>query len=333
MNQPESNISIRPLTPADLDRVVDIDECLVGRRRPGFFSKRLATALAEPDYYIYIGCEVDGVLQGYLIPRILSEEYGETEPIAVMDIIGVSPEQQNHGIATAMLNALKEILRHKKISILTTQANWTNSSMLRFLGAKGFKISPIHVLERDVNNADLYEHANNIKTSFKTEGGETDFSDPNGDDTGALARDVVSCRSLQENDLDALIRIDSKVTRTNRTSYYQRKLREVMDESGIRVSLVAELDGQIFGFVMARVDYGEFDRLEPNAVLDTIAVDPRLGHQLIGTALLSQLFANLNILHIETIRTVVHSDHFDVLHFLIKNGFKNSQRLSFSCRV
>jgi ribosomal protein S18 acetylase RimI-like enzyme len=333
MNKPNKKLSIRPLTPADLEKVLDIDEQLVGRRRPGFYNKRLAAALSEPDIYIYIGCEVDGVLQGYLIPRIINEEYGETEPIAVMDVIGVMPNQQNHGIANAMLETLYEILRHKNISILTTQADWHNTSMLRFLAAKEFEIGPIHVLERDVANIDTHLRSDPIKTSYMTEGGETDYSDSNGDDAGTLARDVITCRSLEEKDLPDLIRIDSKVTGVQRTSYYQRKLREVMDESGIRVSLVAELDEQPCGFIMTRVDYGEFDRLDPTAVLDTIAVDPRLGHHLIGTALLSQLLTNLNVLHIETIRTVVHSDQFDIMHFLMRNGFKNSQRMSFSCRV
>jgi N-acetylglutamate synthase-like GNAT family acetyltransferase len=80
---------------------------------------------------------------------------------------------------------------------------------------------------------------------------------------------------------------------------------------------------------MARVDFGEFDRIEPAAVLDTIAVDPDYTHHLVGTALLSQLLANLSALHIEIIRSETDAEHFDVLRFLQRNGFAISQRLAF----
>ena len=40
------------------------------------------------------------------------------------------------------------------------------------------------------------------------------------------------------------IQIGDTITGRDRTAYYRRKLAEVLTESGIRVSLVAELDGQ-----------------------------------------------------------------------------------------
>ena len=38
----------RPLTADDLERVIDIDAQSVGRRRDGFYRKRLEAALADP---------------------------------------------------------------------------------------------------------------------------------------------------------------------------------------------------------------------------------------------------------------------------------------------
>lgn len=172
-----------------------------------------------------------------------------------------------------------------------------------------------------------------IKAVAKTEAGETDYSDPSSDDAAALARDLIYCRSLTAEDVSALTRIDRKITGLDHQGFYQRKVKEVLEESGIRVSLVAEKDGQVLGFIMARVDFGEFDRTEPVAVLDSMAVDPDYGHNQIGSAMLSQLLGNLTTLRLEKIRTEVGTDHFDVLNFFMKNGFRNSQRLSFSCTV
>jgi len=79
---------------------------------------------------------------------------------------------------------------------------------------------------------------------------------------------------MKEDDLAAAVRIDRKLTGRDRSAYYAAKLREMLTESGIRVSLVAEEDGFVVGFVMARVDFGEFGKVDKAAVLDTIGVHP-----------------------------------------------------------
>lgn len=157
---------------------------------------------------------------------------------------------------------------------------------------------------------------------------EIDYSSPSGDDFEALSRDKVPVRSMTADDLDALIAIDRHVTGRDRRVYYERKLAETLDESGIRVSLVAELDGRPVGFVMARLDFGEYGRTEPEAVIDTIGVDPaNSGHQ-IGTAMMSQLMANLSALKVERVRTEVAWDNFGLTAFLERCGFEPAQRLA-----
>jgi ribosomal protein S18 acetylase RimI-like enzyme len=164
-------------------------------------------------------------------------------------------------------------------------------------------------------------------------GRELDFSDPSGDRPEALSRDRVPVRSLAAGDLSSLARIDRRITGRDRTAYFERKVAEALGESGIRVSLVAEVDGWAAGYVMARVDFGEFGRVEPTAVIDTIGVDPGYGHQGVGHALMSQLVANLAMLRIERIRTEVGWDDFALIGFLRTCGFKPSQRIAFSRAV
>ncbi|MAF49224.1 MAG: GNAT family N-acetyltransferase [Rhodospirillaceae bacterium] len=156
-----------------------------------------------------------------------------------------------------------------------------------------------------------------------------DFVEDDQIDDEGPARDHVPIRSLEADDLEALIRIERRNTGEERREYYIAKMKEALDETGIRVSLVAEVDGHVAGFIMARTDYGEFGRTEPAAVMDTIGVDPRFGHQGIGRALMSQLFTNLGGLMIETTRTTVAWDNFALLGFLEKCGFAPSQRLIF----
>lgn len=223
----------------------------------------------------------------------------------------------------------RTILRHKKVAELQTQVDWRNLEFLRFLSANGFQLAPRQILERDVSYMDTEKMIDpvNVNASMRS---EKNYSDPGSDESASLARDVINVRSLKAEDLAAVIRVDKNVTTADHGAFYRRKIKEELDESGIRVSLVAEKDGQVAGFIMARVDFGEFDRTEPVAVLDSIAVDPDYGHAQIGSAMLSQLLANLTTLRLEKIRTEVEADHFNVLNFLMKNGFRNSQQLSFS---
>ncbi len=162
------------------------------------------------------------------------------------------------------------------------------------------------------------------------DGIDADYSDSQGDDFEALSRDMVPTRSMTADDLPSLVRIDRRLTGRDRTPYFERKLTEAIDESGIRVSLVAEMDDSVVGFIMARVDYGEFGHTEPEAAIDSIGVDPGYAHHHVGHALVSQLLTNLAALRAERVRTVVNWDHFELLAFLAHCGFQPAQRLSFT---
>jgi ribosomal protein S18 acetylase RimI-like enzyme len=159
---------------------------------------------------------------------------------------------------------------------------------------------------------------------------EIDYGAPVGDAAEALARDRFPVRSMSEADLPALIEIDRRTTGRDRTPYYQRKVAEALHESGVRVSLVAEGDGRPVGFIMARVDFGEFGQAEPEAVMDTIGVDPAFHGQGVGQAMMSQLLINLATLRVERVRTEVEWNDFRLLGFLDRCGFRPSQRISFS---
>jgi N-acetylglutamate synthase-like GNAT family acetyltransferase len=77
------------------------------------------------------------------------------------------------------------------------------------------------------------------------------------------------------------------------------------------------------------VDYGDFGRAEPAAVIDTLGVDPLRAHEGIGRALLSQLFVNLRGLGVERVETVVAPGDHGLLGFFYAAGFRPSERLSF----
>jgi len=152
-------------------------------------------------------------------------------------------------------------------------------------------------------------------------------------DFGPLARDKIPVRAMKESDLPGIIAIDRGITGRDRSTYFQERLIEALYESDVRVSLVAERDGRPIGFIMARVDLGEFGRFEPTAVLDTIGVDPECRSQGVGRALLSQLLVNLGTLRIERVRTEIDWRDHELMGFLEHCGFFPSQELCFERAV
>ncbi len=162
---------------------------------------------------------------------------------------------------------------------------------------------------------------------------EIDLSGPRTAEFDTLSRDRVPVRSLAPGDLEALARIDRKITGQDRSDYLGRKLDEALLDSGVRVSLLAELDGAAAGFVMAKMDFGEFGRTEPVAVIDTIGVDPGFAGRGVGKALLSQLLINLAALGVERLETTVALADFELLGFLYHCGFEPSERLAFVKKV
>jgi predicted N-acetyltransferase YhbS len=160
------------------------------------------------------------------------------------------------------------------------------------------------------------------------DGPEIDYGKA-GHDFAALGRDRIPIRAMQDGDLHALIAIDRRITGRERSAYFVRKLEEALYESGVRVSLVAEQDGAVVGFIMARVDLGEFGRTEAVAVMDTIGVDPGYRQRGVAQALLSQLLVNLATLRVERIRTEVDWNARELLAYLGRCGFRPSQQLCF----
>ena len=141
---------VHELGVADIERVITIDRTHSGRSRRRFFEKRFAAAAARPDDYVHIGVTRGGVMRGFAIVRILRGEFGFERAVAVLDAIGVAAESQERGIGRELIDELGKIMRHKGVSSLQTQADWTNHDLLRFFHGAGFELAPRLVLQRPV---------------------------------------------------------------------------------------------------------------------------------------------------------------------------------------
>jgi GNAT superfamily N-acetyltransferase len=139
--------------------------------------------------------------------------------------------------------------------------------------------------------------------------------------------DTVIVRNLRAPDLNAVIALDALITGRRREEFYKVKLRQALADTGITISLAAEMDAHMVGFLLARVYYGEFGITDKAAVMDAIVVHPDFVNQGVGSALIDQLRTNLLGLGIPHVKTEVGWEDQQLLRFCQRQGFTLAPRL------
>lgn len=134
----------------DLDRLVKIDRAYVGRSRQVWLAGKLRAAL-EGGIRMSLGADVDGTLVGALLGTVHYGEFGQAEPVAILDTILVDPAFTGRHIGDAMLAQLLKNLAALRIERLRTEVGWNEQRLLGFLAKEGFVPVPRLVLERSVD--------------------------------------------------------------------------------------------------------------------------------------------------------------------------------------
>ena len=322
--------TIRALTQQDLDPVVEIDAAIEGRSRRAYFQRRLATVLKQPGQHVQLAAHDDRGLAGYIMARRAMGEFGRLLPGLRLEAIGVATDRRGLGVGRMLMDALVTYARRHDISEFRTTSDWRNHRMLTWLDAMGFELAGNLIVDCAVGDGYQAERGDALDLpDGAVTRPEIDYGAPQGNDFDRVANVLPEVRPMQAQDLGPIARIDREITGRDRYDYIAAKLGEAMDDSAIRVSLAASLDGAIVGYLMARADLGDFGRTAPVAVLDTIGVDPAYEHRGVGHALVSQLFANLGALQVDRVETSLSPSDMGLLGFMVHTGFKPSQRLGF----
>jgi len=142
----------------------------------------------------------------------------------------------------------------------------------------------------------------------------------------------VNIRSLKKEDLETIVEIDGKVLGDKRRDYWGRKLERV-DNRSSQVSLVAEVEGNVVGFILGDVSGWEFG--VPNTIgwIDTIGVDPIYQKKGLATALAQELIKKLKTIGVKTIYTLVSWNDWDLLQFFHAMGFTRGDMINLELTI
>jgi ribosomal protein S18 acetylase RimI-like enzyme len=147
-------------------------------------------------------------------------------------------------------------------------------------------------------------------------------------DTESLeSLDQIVVRTMRAEDLEAVVAIDATATGRRRPTYFRRMLERTVRDADFQISLVAEVEGVVAGCIIATLYYGEYGVMEPAASIDAIGVLREYRRQHVGRALMRQLRVNLSGLRIDTVRSEVQWDDFELLRFFKSEGFAPGLRI------
>jgi ribosomal protein S18 acetylase RimI-like enzyme len=107
----------------------------------------------------------------------------------------------------------------------------------------------------------------------------------------------------------------------------------MMGEKASQVSLVAEVQGKVLGFILGDVSGWEFGVPDTVGWIDTIGVDPAHQKKGLATALAQELVQRLKAIGVRTIYTLVSWNDWDLLQFFHVMGFTRGDMINLELKI
>jgi len=142
-----------------------------------------------------------------------------------------------------------------------------------------------------------------------------------------MSRTTVNVRPVELSDRDAIVSIDEKLSGRTRKDYWQQRL-EIATLRPPWMSLVAETDGRLVGFLFGWVGESEFGIARPTGWVDLIGVDPPYRGRGVAQALLRRFVdSGRELRAIERVATLIDLGQADVREFFTRTGFHHGSMI------
>jgi GNAT superfamily N-acetyltransferase len=136
-----------------------------------------------------------------------------------------------------------------------------------------------------------------------------------------MSRSAINVRPVELADLDAIVRVDEKLSGQTRKDYWQQRL-EIAVLRPPWMSLVAETDGRLVGFLFGWVGESEFGIARRTGWVDLVGVAPPYRGRGVAHALLRRFVdSGRELRAIERIGTLIDLGQAEVREFFTREGF------------
>ena len=139
---------------------------------------------------------------------------------------------------------------------------------------------------------------------------------------------TVNIRRMGRGDIDAVLALDRKISRGRELITY-RDMVAVDPGGALDLSFVAEVDGKVVGFILARLTYVGVPFIEL-AVIQAIVVDPDYQRRGIASRLVNALLGHCHAEGINTMRAVIDEHNTELRRFFEHLGFRRSQLVNYA---
>lgn len=144
-------IVVRAVRRSDLDQVIEIDAIVTGLEKRTYWRSifRRYGEGDRPERHFLVA-ELDGRVVGFLIGEVRDWEFG-APPCGWVFAINVQPQARLDGIATRMLESLRERFRRSGVRKLRTILARDNNLVLSFFRSQGMTTGRFIPLEMDLD--------------------------------------------------------------------------------------------------------------------------------------------------------------------------------------
>src|SRR5438093_784147 len=142
----------------------------------------------------------------------------------------------------------------------------------------------------------------------------------------------VRVRPLDELDIESIVRIDERITGIYRPDFWEQRVMYYMRRDP-ESSQVAEVDGQVVGFMLGDVRAGEFGLEEPSGWIERFGIDPEHRGRDLGKQMFEAITGHFRAAGATTIRTLVDGKDAGVTGFLRALGFTPSPLQALEIRL
>ena len=144
-----SKLHIRSAAESDLPAIMTFDERSNKDANPRYWQEMFARYGDDKDTQLFLVCETDNEIVGFIIGEIRDWEFG-SQPCGWVFALGVRPDIRLSGVATQLYAAICQFFKQAGVTTVRTMLARQDIDSLSFFRSQGMMAGPYVQLEKDL---------------------------------------------------------------------------------------------------------------------------------------------------------------------------------------